>query len=128
MGALAIESATAQRNIVIKLPQSSNSMNSEPQEIPNHNSELLGAAYRASDGAMTCALCHSEMEWEECQALGCEDGYYDAYEDDPNFYDPGDMKRCPECNGKGGEWWCPKFDCPTKMATRILKSPPVQKL
>lgn len=87
---------------------------------PHGSTELLGAGYRGGDGAITCALCHHECEWEECQGFGCEDGYYDCYDDDPNWYDPGDVAACPECRGRGGNWWCATKDCPTKMITRIL--------
>lgn len=86
------------------------------------SSALLGAAYRGSDGAMTCALCHAEMEWEECGA-GCEDGYFDAYEEDPLFYDPGDLLPCHQCNGQGGSWWCPEPQCPNKDVIRIIPAP-----
>ena len=65
---------------------------------------LLGAMYRGSDGAMTCALCHCEMEWVECQA-GCEDGY-----------DQVDLAPCSECGGQGGSWWCPNDEAHTPRA------------
>lgn len=28
-------------------------------------------------------------------------GQIDAYEDDPNWYQPGEMKPCPQCGGAG---------------------------
>jgi len=85
--------------------------------------DLLGAMYRGSDGAMICAVCHCEMEWGECGGLGCEDGYYDAYEDDPNFYDPGDWVACPQCNGRGGSWYCETKDCPTGEGWKEIPAP-----
>lgn len=87
------------------------------------SSDLLGAMYHGSDGAMTCALCHYEMEWGDCGGLGCEDGYYDAYEDDPNFYDPGDLAVCPQCNGRGGAWCCETKDCPTTEGWKVIPAP-----
>ena len=85
-------------------------------------SDLLGAMYRGSDGAMTCALCHCEMEWVECQA-GCDDGYFDGYEDDPNWYQPGEMKQCGECCGHGGSYWCDTKDCKTATGCKIIEAP-----
>lgn len=54
-----------------------------------------------------CPRCKTEMEWAECTALSCEDGWIDGYEDDPLWYEPGEMERCSECDGKGGWWFCP---------------------
>jgi hypothetical protein len=56
-----------------------------------------------------CKECGSELVWEDCPAIGCEDGWIDVYEDDPLWYDPGDEEVCEECNGKGGWLRCP--DC-----------------
>jgi hypothetical protein len=44
-------------------------------------------------------------EWVECPA-GCEDGYFDGYEEDPLWYDEGDLVPCPVCGGQGGYYWC----------------------
>lgn len=54
-----------------------------------------------------CAICGCELEWVECHILACEDGWIDGYEDDPLWFSPGELERCSECQGKGGEWWCP---------------------
>lgn len=43
--------------------------------------------------------------WVRCYA-GCEDGYFDAYEDDPINNDPGDLETCEECGGNGGFTVC----------------------
>ncbi len=85
-------------------------------------SDLLGAMYRGSDGAMTCALCHCEMEWEHCGDCGGE-GWNDAYEDDPNYYQPGDTKPCHMCDGRGGSWWCETKDCKTATGCKIIEAP-----
>lgn len=48
-----------------------------------------------------CPICGSSMDWEPCDLCGGE-GYYDAYESDPLWYDEGDVERCSQCNGEGG--------------------------
>ena len=59
-----------------------------------------------------CPDCHLELEWQECQAIGCEDGFYDAYEfDDPLWFEPYTMVRCEECHGHGGDWYCIQCQC-----------------
>lgn len=47
---------------------------------------------------------HGEVDstaWVRCWN-GCTEGYFDAYEDDPLLFDPGDMETCSECRGAGG--------------------------
>jgi hypothetical protein len=84
--------------------------------------DLLGAYYRGSDGAATCALCNCEMEWVECQA-GCDDGYFDGYEEDPLWHDQGDLVPCHECGGQGGFYWCETKECPTKEGLKLIPAP-----
>jgi hypothetical protein len=43
--------------------------------------------------------------WVPCWN-GCDDGYFDAYEDDPLWYDEGEMEVCSECGGQGGWTVC----------------------
>lgn len=43
--------------------------------------------------------------WVPCWN-GCDDGYFDAYEDDPINNDPGDTEPCRECRGEGGHVVC----------------------
>jgi len=86
------------------------------------SSDLLGAMYRGSDGSMICALCNGEMEWVECGA-GCEDGYFDGYEDDPLWYHPGEMKPCYQCGGHGGSWWCNTKECETATGCKTIEAP-----
>lgn len=43
--------------------------------------------------------------WVPCW-YGCDDGYFDDYEDDPICNEPGDISLCPECHGKGGWQVC----------------------
>jgi len=78
--------------------------------------------YRGSDGSMICALCNGEMEWVECGA-GCEDGYFDGYEDDPLWYHPGEMKPCYQCGGHGGSWWCNTKECETATGCKTIEAP-----
>lgn len=54
-----------------------------------------------------CDVCGTPLAWEDCHEPGCEAGYYDAYEEDPLWYEPGDLERCPTCNGAGGWLYCP---------------------
>lgn len=57
-----------------------------------------------SDGRCVCPK-HGDVTdntaWVRCWT-GCEDGHFDAYEDDPINNDPGDLETCDECHGKGG--------------------------
>ena len=39
--------------------------------------------------------------WVPCWN-GCQDGWFDDYEDDPIFFAPGDTSTCRECKGEGG--------------------------
>jgi hypothetical protein len=39
--------------------------------------------------------------WVHCHA-GCDDGLFDAYEDDPINCFPGETEICDECAGEGG--------------------------
>lgn len=43
--------------------------------------------------------------WVPCWA-GCDEGWFDAYEDDPINNDPGDLEMCDACNGEGGWTVC----------------------
>jgi hypothetical protein len=53
-----------------------------------------------------CPRCSEPVRQRQCTALDCEDGYFDGYEDDPLWYDPGDLVRYSECGGKGVvRWW-----------------------
>lgn len=56
-----------------------------------------------------CPICGSFLEWEECWN-GCEDGYFDGYEEDPLWFDEGDVYPCSICFGHGGFWVCPNAD------------------
>jgi hypothetical protein len=59
------------------------------------------------DSSPLCPTCGCDLEWEECDELGCEDGELDAFDLDAIVYEPGDTKDCPRCGGRGGAYWCP---------------------
>jgi len=43
--------------------------------------------------------------WVQCWH-GCDEGFFDDYEEDPLNADPGDISPCRECRGKGGWMVC----------------------
>lgn len=47
--------------------------------------------------------CVCESVFDDADVCGMCDGagMIDAYEDDPNWYHPGEMKPCPQCGGAG---------------------------
>jgi hypothetical protein len=79
--------------------------------------DLVGLAYRGSDGAVTCVLCDCEMEFEHCGTCG-GDGVEDAHEDDPINCSPGEEMPCRECHGKGGFYFCQTTACATHFCTQ----------
>jgi hypothetical protein len=80
---------------------------------------LLGTGIRETDGSLTCAACGYDCEWTECQD-GCDDGYFDGYDEDPLWYDPGDLRPCCECGGQGGIFWCENPKCDTQDIRKII--------
>ena len=56
-----------------------------------------------------CPFCgHGYTYRRECNEIGCEDGFIDAYDEDPINFAPGEeYERCPECHGRGYFHWCP---------------------
>jgi hypothetical protein len=63
--------------------------------------------FHAAIDQWTCSVHgpQDETGWLPCWN-GCEDGYFDAYEDDPINCDPGELELCHECHGKGGHTVC----------------------
>jgi hypothetical protein len=57
-----------------------------------------------------CNACGCGMDWVDCWS-GCDDGYFDAYEDDPINCFPGEVEECGNCGGKGGWWRCLNSKC-----------------
>ena len=55
---------------------------------------------------LTCPECGSEEVYSQPCWMGCDDGFFDGYEDDPLWYDPGEMVVCSECGGRGFYRWC----------------------
>lgn len=91
-------------------------------EAKVHCSDLLGAGVEQPDGTVVCAACGYEAEWGECTACGGEGGH-DGYEDDPNWYRPGEIVPCCQCDGGGGDWWCENRECATQQIWKITKAP-----
>jgi hypothetical protein len=92
-----------------------------PQEEQKRETPKPGDAYRGSDGAMTCALCDYEMDWEDCGFCG-GDAEFDGYEEDPNWYAPGEMVPCSQCGGSGGDYFCGNKNCKTITCMRVIKT------
>ena len=65
------------------------------------------------EGGPYCEHCEQELEWVECDPCGGE-GEYDAYEEDPLWFDPGDTEPCHQCGGAGGWHWCANTQCSSK--------------
>lgn len=54
-----------------------------------------------------CPACgHHETRSHRCSE--CDDGYTDAYDEDPINEDPGTLIICGECSGSSIVRWCPK--------------------
>jgi hypothetical protein len=58
--------------------------------------------FNKAKNSWICSI-HGEVDaaWVPCWQ-GCDDGYFDAYEDDPINCDPGELEVCRECRGDGG--------------------------
>jgi hypothetical protein len=61
------------------------------------------------DKIQTCPVCGCGLELENCWN-GCDEGYFDGYDDDPLWYDPGDLILCSACGGRGGYLVCPNAE------------------
>jgi len=85
--------------------------------------DLLGVGYESPDGSVTCAACGGECEWTECNAC-CGEGGHDGYEDDPLWYQPGEIATCCQCNGAGGDWWCENSKCQTQNIWKLRNAKP----
>ncbi|MFN8493159.1 MAG: hypothetical protein U0350_36485 [Caldilineaceae bacterium] len=53
-----------------------------------------------------CSVCGAPLEREDCWN-GCDDGYFDMYDEDPLLYEEGDVEVCNICRGRGSYWVCP---------------------
>ena len=63
----------------------------------------MSLVFDKTKDAYICSI-HGEQDhtgWVPCWN-GCEDGYFDAYEDDPINNSEGDLGMCRECGGEGG--------------------------
>ena len=56
--------------------------------------------------AERCPSCGADPTYSlpcfQCGGEGC----FDGYEDDPLWYNPGDVENCDECRGSGYLHWC----------------------
>lgn len=66
-----------------------------------------------------CQICGQYLEWEECW-YGCEDGFFDEYDDDPINFAPGEwLRKCEICEGNGGYLVCPNAPHDVKVKADI---------
>ena len=56
--------------------------------------------------AWICSI-HGDVQtaWVRCWN-GCQDGFFDGYEEDPFWYDEGELIKCSACAGEGGFTVC----------------------
>lgn len=96
---------------------------SKPDATASSQDQLVrGRGIEHSDGTILCAACGGEVEWEPCG--GCDGGGgHDGYDEDPNWYQPGEIAPCPQCGARGGEYWCANSACSTTVITEMVKSP-----
>lgn len=69
-----------------------------------------GYGFKLPSGVVICRGCLWETEWIDCYNCGGE-GYFDGYEEDPLWYDQGDLVPCGGCDGDGGQHYCENPDC-----------------
>lgn len=71
-----------------------------------------------------CPHCdHTPVHLRDCGELGCDDGYFDEYEDDAINYSPGEcLTRCDTCNGTGIEMWCPSCGQDPRKVRKEVKA------
>ena len=98
------------------------------ESVVAHSVERLVGPDPPHDGRdweCQCARCGSTLEWELCSACDGEGitGPGELYEQDPLWYDPGDMKPCGECGGQGGHYWCDTKECPTNEGYKLIPAP-----
>lgn len=70
-----------------------------PQLYPHHEEVDLSET--------DCPNCGHECFTRSCSECGGEGGR-DGYEEDPLWYDPGDIIPCDWCRGQGHLHWCPR--------------------
>lgn len=63
--------------------------------------------FDAAKNTWVCSV-HGEVSWTGWVTCwtGCDEGFFDEYEDDPITCEPGDYSSCPECKGNGGWQVC----------------------
>lgn len=78
------------------------------QDLCNDCFDKLKCKYFGEEDKF-CKTCGSVMEWEQCWN-GCEDGFFNMYDEDPLWFDEDDVEICEICNGMGGYWVCPNVE------------------
>jgi hypothetical protein len=71
-----------------------------------------------------CPDCGYATDWLRCWNCFGEGGF-DGYDEDPFWYDEGDIIPCNECHSKGGWWRC--WNC-KKCFDNLFKAEPKQSL
>ena len=64
------------------------------------------------------AICH------QC----CGDGFFDLHEDDPLWYEPGDIEGCRDCASTGTLHWCRECGYDFVLKRRICVDSPDEEL
>ncbi len=65
--------------------------------------------YIERDFDSACPECgHTPTHYRDCTGIGCNEGFVNLGENDPNFYDLDEEVECEECSGTGVERWCPE--------------------
>lgn len=57
-----------------------------------------------------CPGCGWALDWEECWHCHGEGGF-DGEEEDPLWFEPGEIDPCNECRGQGHYWFCGNKKC-----------------
>lgn len=76
---------------------------SEGQRSPDAIEKPYSFTFDEARDVWVCSK-HGDVDstaWVPCWN-GCNEGWFDDYEDDPIECEPGEISRCAECKGKGG--------------------------
>ena len=95
----------------------------KPDATASSQDQLVrGRGIKHSDGTILCAACGGDVEWEPCGGCNGEGGH-DGYDEDPLWYQSGEIAPCPQCGARGGEYWCANSACSTTVITELVLSP-----
>jgi hypothetical protein len=76
-------------------------MNSECQGCGSFTSDLRDGCCQECRGCDRCKCCSVSIEFHPCWT-NCDEGFVDAYDEDPINESPGTLEVCRECRGNGG--------------------------